>query len=93
MQSQNSNEAYMCEDCYCIEIDCPPGTIRPKHLIDGILKDTGITWDTKHPVPCFGNAVYNFPNVSEETWSRATPIIKDRILKLYNSGAIRYGSW
>jgi hypothetical protein len=75
-----------------IELDCPPGSTRPKDLIEGILKDTGLTV-TEHPTPMFGYVQYSFDVDREEWTSRIQPIIKPRIMNLYDMGVIRYGSW
>ncbi len=76
-----------------IELDCPPGAIRPKDLINGVIADLDIqpmSWDV---VPMFGHAEYLF-DIPRETWEREyQPVIKDRVKALYDAGVIRYGSW
>ncbi len=75
-----------------IELDCPVGSPRPGDLIGGVIKDT----DLKESQPVstfFGNWTWEY-NMSEEEWKKKIqPIIIPRITALYNSGAIRYGSW
>jgi len=75
-----------------IEIDCPPGAIRPDAVLETILEGTGI-----EPVPAestwFGNWTFNFNHVPKEIYEKARPIIKERLTKFYNKGVIRYASW
>jgi hypothetical protein len=76
-----------------IDLDCPPGGIRPRDLIDGVIEGTGLEVK-EHPTPFFGQCRYEFSDITDEEWrERIQPIIKPRIVALYNSGTIRYGSW
>jgi len=75
-----------------IELDCPPGNPRPGDLIGGVITGTGL--ELKEPVSkFFGNWKWIFPEVSEEYWKGIQPTLKERIVKLHESGFIRYGSW
>jgi hypothetical protein len=75
-----------------IEIDCAPGATRPGHLYPGVIEGTGL--DAREPVSrTFGNWVWDYSDVSQETWEVAQPILEQRITALYNQGQIRYGSW
>jgi hypothetical protein len=75
-----------------IELDCAPGGIRPGDLIGGVIEGTGLELqDTVGRF--FGNWTWNYEDVSPEVWEAAKPTLKERIVALYNSGAIRYGSW
>lgn len=75
-----------------IEIDCSPGTPRPDTYIAGILEGTGI--EVKETKDRFlGNWTWHFPEVDSAVWAAAIPKFRDRIANLYNTGAIRYGSW
>jgi len=79
---------------YTIELDCQPGSPRPGDLLPAVLKDTGVTLDpTKPQATFFGNWEWVIPTEQEEAFKAARETIKARITKLYNSGAIRYGSW
>jgi hypothetical protein len=76
-----------------IELDCPPGPMRPWDLIDAVIEGTNVTPVNKRPQAFFGHAEFVF-DVDRETWvNEVQPIIKPRIEALYRSGAIRFGSW
>jgi hypothetical protein len=75
-----------------IELDCPPGGIRPSDLIADVIKDTGLP--TREPVAkVFGNWTWVYDDIPKEQFDAAKPLLKERITKLYNRGTIRYGSW
>ena len=75
-----------------IELDCAPGGIRPGDLIEGVIVGTGL--EPRDTVGrFFGNWTWNYEDVPREVWEAAKPILKERIVALYNSGVIRYGSW
>lgn len=74
-----------------VELDCPPGGIRPGDLIEDVLKGTGLP--VRAPVyKVFGNWCWDFSD-HKETFEAAKPVLKERIETLYHSGTIRYGSW
>lgn len=75
-----------------IELDCPPGGIRPGDLIDGVVEGLGLTVP-KTSSRFFGCWMWRFEEVPDERWLEIQPIVKGRIAKLYESGRIRYGSW
>lgn len=77
-----------------IELDCPPGALRPGALIDDVVKGTECAKLLKEPVSkFFGNWVWEF-DIPREKWTTdIQPIIKPRIEKLYFDGLIRYGNW
>ena len=75
-----------------IELDCPPGFPRPGDLIEGVIKDTGLELRESRS-RFFGNWTWDYNDVPEDVWKRAQPVVKERITKLYERGAIRYGSW
>lgn len=76
-----------------IELDCPPGSPRPWDLIDEVIAGTGLTLPAERPMAFFGLCVWEF-ECSHEHWVNVIkPIIKPRIIALYNQGVIRYGSW
>jgi hypothetical protein len=80
-----------------IELDCPPGGIRPWDLIDGVVKGTiiepMITDENRDQGAFFGHAEWVF-DVPRDKWvAEVQPVIKPRIEALYHSGTIRYGSW
>lgn len=75
-----------------IELDCPPGDPRPGDLIAEVIKGTGL--ELKDASGKFmGNWSWNYSDVSEEEWKRIKPVLKERIVNLYNRGSIRYGGW
>lgn len=79
-------------DPQTIELDCPPGSLRPGDLLPHVLKGTGIpVRDTQNR--CFGNWTWDYTDIDPQVWAKAKPILKKRITALYNSGAIRDGSW
>ncbi len=78
-----------------IELDCPPGGIRPWDLIEGVVKDTGLELT---PADLEGGAMFGHRewlfDVDRDKWiNDIQPIIKPRIEALYHQGVIRYGSW
>lgn len=75
-----------------IELDCPPGGIRPGDLYPSVIKDTGLP-ERKTVGRFFGNWTWDYSDIPEDQWQKVKPILKDRITKLYNDGIIRYGSW
>lgn len=76
-----------------IELDCPPGMVRPWDLIDGITEGTGFPSRKDQVGACFGYASYSYPEVSDEEWMKHNSLIAERIEHLYNTGTIRAGSW
>lgn len=75
-----------------IEIDCPPGYPRPGDLIDGVIKDTGLP-KRDDVSRIFGMWTWDYNDVDPAIWQKANPVIKARLIKLYDSGIIRYCSW
>ena len=75
-----------------IEIDCPPGYPRPGDLISGVIKGTGLPERTNDSC-CFGNWEWDYSDIPKDVWGKAKPIIKERLVKLYNAGIARYCSW
>jgi len=79
---------------FTIELDCPPGSIRPGDLIGDVIAGTGLP--ERNPVSkVFGNWTWVYddvPNV-EALWPTIKETLKERIEKLYTRGVIRYGSW
>jgi hypothetical protein len=82
---------------FSIELDCPPFRPRPNEYIGGVLEGTGLeVGDFETGPPFFGHQVWIlkasagkddlFTEHKEKTF-------KPRIEALYNSGAIRYGTW
>lgn len=82
---------------FSIELDCPPGGIRPDDLIEGILKGMGLeVLDFEDSgVPFFGakNWILKEKSGKDELYTEKKPEIKRRVVQLYNDGYIRYGSW
>lgn len=75
-----------------IELDCAPGMTRPGHLIGGVIEGLGLEAKEARS-RIFGNWTWDYSEVSDERWTEIQPVLKERIEKLYNAGAIRYGSW
>jgi hypothetical protein len=81
-------------ETFTIELDCPPGHVRPGDLIGGVVAGTGLP--QREPVSkVFGQWTWDYSDVPgvETTWPEIEPVLKERISALYDSGAIRYGSW
>jgi len=76
-----------------IDLDCPPGSIRPGNLIGDVIRGLGIEPIKPDQTPFFGAARYEFDITREEWETKYQPTIKARITALYNAGVIRYGSW
>lgn len=75
-----------------IELDCAPFMPRPADLLTGVLKDTGLS--EREPVSkFFGNWKWDYSDIPTEQWLAVKPILRERIIQLYNNGWIRYGSW
>lgn len=81
-----------------IELDCKPGYPRPGDLIESVIKDSGLElsdFDTEPPF--FGEQKWVLKDssyeVKAELFKKAKSIFRERITNLYNSGAIRYGTW
>ncbi len=75
-----------------IELDCAPMTPRPDTYLPGVLKGTGLKLG-KTASRFFGNWEWIIPDDQEELYQKNVEVIAERITKLYNDGAIRYGSW
>jgi len=79
-----------------IDIDCPPGHPRPGDLIGGVIDGLGIADRAEPPIdqvtPFFGNACYSF-RVPDDEWKRIQPVLKERLVALYEAGIARYCSW
>lgn len=75
-----------------IQLDCAPGAPRPGDLIGGVLEGTGLTAGTPDAT-WFGNWLWEFDVPVQEWRDRIKPIIRPRIVALYEQGSIRYGSW
>lgn len=81
---------------FSIELDAPPFQPRPNELIGSVLKDTGFTvedFDTAPPF--FGHQTWILKAEvgKDELFRTMKPTFKERVTELYNSGAIRYGTW
>lgn len=76
-----------------IDLDCPPGGIRPSDLIAGVIEGTCLKVPETHPTPFFGAAEYSFDCPRDKWVKEIQPVIKPRIEALYHAGVIRYGTW
>lgn len=79
---------------FTIELDCPPGGIRPGDLIADVIQGTGLP--EREPVSkVFGQWTWEYGDVEgiSALWPNAQKLTKPRIEALYNRGVIRYGSW
>jgi hypothetical protein len=75
-----------------IELDCPPGALRPGDLIEGVIKGTGLP-RRKDISRFFGQWTWDYSDIPEDKWKAIQPKLKERIEALYHRGVIRYGSW
>lgn len=75
-----------------IVLDCPPGIVRPDMLLSTVLEGTTIS-TVEASSKVFGSWVFNFQHIDKELWDAQLDTISGRIQKLYENGAIRYGSW
>lgn len=79
---------------FTIALDCAPGYPRPRDLLPGVLKDTGITLNEEKPqVMLMGHWEWVIPDAQTAAYEKARDTIKARITCLYHGGLIRYGSW
>lgn len=81
---------------FSIELDCAPGRPRPGDLIIGVLHGTDLVLGDFHePSKLFGNWCWTLREDAgkDEVYTKARPILRERVERLYNSGVIRYGSW
>lgn len=82
-----------------IKLDCAPGSMRPGDLIGAVVKETILEkMRESHPDATvgrfFGCWTWSFPSISQAEWNeKVRPIIKPRIVALYNRGMIRYGEF
>ena len=75
-----------------IELDCPPGSMRPGDLIEGVIAGTGLS--VREPIAMiFGEWTWDYGDVPADEWAKMKPTLKERITALYYDGFIRYGSW
>ena len=79
-------------DPQTIELDCPPGPIRPGDLIDAVIEGTGLPKRAECS-SFFGNWVWDYSDIDPEVWAKAQLTTEARITDLYRTGIIRYGSW
>ena len=77
-----------------IEIECPPGSIRPGDLFPDVLRDTGLTPDDFiNTERFFGHWIWVVRRDKQALFDKHNSVFKERITVLYNQGAIRAGSW
>lgn len=75
-----------------IEIGCPPGNPRPGDLLPGVIKGTGL--EVREPVAMlYGDWEWDYSDIDPEKWKEIQPTLKERLVKLYNTGVVRYCSW
>jgi len=75
-----------------IEIGCPPGNPRPGDLLLGVIEGTGL--EVRSPTTMsFGDWEWDYSDIDPEKWKEIKPILKERLVKLYDSGVVRYASW
>lgn len=79
---------------YTINLDCPPGSLRPGNLLPSVLEGTGVVIDPENTkTRFFGNWCWNVPEEYNDLYAANIEIIAKRIKQLYHAGAIRYGDW
>lgn len=75
-----------------IELDCPPGVLRPGSLLGGVTMGLGLP--LKDPISrVFGAWTWDYSDVPLDIWNEAVPTLEQRIKKLYAIGHIRFGRW
>ena len=75
-----------------IELDCAPGSTRPDAFIGEVIKGTGLP-KKEECNTFFGNWTWDYSEIESKVWKKIQPTLKERIVELYNTGCIRYGSW
>lgn len=78
-----------------IELDCSPGFPRPSDLIVSVVAGTAleaVVLPTNANSSIMGNWTWAF-ELTDEEYAFAKPIIEAHIVRLYEKGLIRYGSW
>ena len=79
---------------YSIELDCPPGFTRPDSLLSYAIEYTPLnTKDFTINGKSFGNWIFSLNTDKNEIYKNNIDQIKKNIVKLYENGSIRYGSW
>jgi len=73
-----------------IEIDCPPGDPRPGDLIGKVIKGTGLPLREDVGYRFFGWWTWDYSDIAPDIWKRAQPMIRRRLVRLYEHGFIRY---
>lgn len=77
-----------------IELDCPPGMVRPDTLLPSVIADTGLTPDDfKVTSKSFGCWVFECDKNKEQLYLANEIKIEKKVKDLYHSGRIRFGSW
>jgi len=89
-----------------LEIDCPPGTIRPDALYNQLMKNIDeslmnatikqllVFWEDKEPITKqFGSWTWELREVLNETDKKElTTFIYNKLLGFHEDSIIRYGS-
>lgn len=84
----------MAQDCHTIELDCPPGPTRPNDCLIVVLEGTGLTSeDFTITSKFFGAWTFELLPGKDDTYTKASSLIGQRVKTLHNQGTIRYGSW
>lgn len=81
---------------FSIELDSPPFQARPMDLFPGVIAGTGLEMsDFETGTPVFGNQMFVLKEEAkkDEVFTSNKQLFAKRINALYESGAIRYGSW
>lgn len=80
------------KDPQTIEIGCSPGNPRPGDLLPGVIEGTGL--EVRSPKSMlFGDWEWDYRDVDPKKWKEIKPILKERLIKLYDLGVVRYCSW
>lgn len=81
---------------FSIELDCPPGGIRPADLIGSVLRGTGLEIeDFETAPPFFGHQTWILKEAvgKDKLYTDTRATLKARVTALYETGQIRFGSW
>lgn len=77
-----------------VEIDCPPGKMRPDDILKMVLKNLEITIDDFIvDSKSFGSWTFKLNEEKNEIYKLSIDIIKERIINFYRNGLIRYASY
>lgn len=90
------NQQFGNRDRLSIEIDCPPGPIRPNSVFESILKKIGMTTDDfiqRSESPVFGEQEWLVKPEKIDVYLSHKKTVKKLLTEAYKSGVVRFASW